>query len=78
MSTRLMSRCGLFPTVSVGLMFEVIEPLGEIVTTLPVGSAHQAGLQGRASSHQAGLQGRASNCSISPTTCCPTCEPPGC
>ena len=25
--------------VSVGLMFEVIEPLGEIVTTLPVGSA---------------------------------------
>lgn len=26
--------------VSIGLMFEVIEPLGEIATTLPVGSAY--------------------------------------
>ena len=53
--------------VSVGLMFDVIEPLGEILTTLPVGPDTRAVRPGRASSS-----------STSPTTYSRTGEPPGC
>ena len=53
--------------VSVGMMFDVIEPLADILTTCP-----------SVRSIRAAPPGRASSSSTSPTTCFPTGASPGC